>query len=84
MQTLIQDVTYFITEWDDTHWPVVVRNIGRGARTIRHRADGSPYMRRGGDVLLKYSDGLVHRVSSKYFTSLNPRLAAWVPNPHGC
>lgn len=76
---IIQNVTYFITEWDDTRWPVVVRNIGRRARTIRRRADGSPYIRRGGDVLMRYNDGLCHRVSARHFASLSPSLAAWAP-----
>jgi hypothetical protein len=33
----------------------------------------------GGDVLMQYQDGVVHRVTARYFESLNPSVAAFAP-----
>lgn len=68
---ITQDVRYSIKEWDDTEAFVKVRTVG--GRVVRRRADGTPFICSGGDVLMQYTDGEVHRVSSKYFESLNPK-----------
>jgi len=79
MKKFPQDVHYVITEWDGTLSVVKARHVGRGARTYGYRTDGKPYLRAGGDVLMQYQDGVVHRVSARYFESLNPSVACYAP-----
>jgi len=80
MKKFPQNTHYFITEWDGSRALVKIRHVGRGARTYGYRNDGKPYLRSGGDVLMKYRDGVVHRVTARYFESLNPSLAALAPS----
>jgi hypothetical protein len=74
---VIQDSFYIVTEWDGTDEVVKVRTVG--GRVVRRRADGTPFLKTGGDVLMLYRDGVCHRVTARYFGSLSPRLNGWNP-----
>lgn len=73
---VLQGAKYYVTEWDGTRSVVKVRNVGQGARTVSRCADSTPHLRRGGDVLMQYEDGVTHRVTARYFQSLQPSVAA--------
>lgn len=70
---IIQNALYGITEWDGTRDYVEVQTVG--GRTTRRRSEGTPFTKKGGDVLMRYSDGVTHRVSARYFASLDPAVA---------
>lgn len=79
MKKFPQNVHFLITEWDGALSVVKARHVGRDARTYSYRSDGKPHLRAGGDVLMQYQDGVVHRVTSQYFESFDPRVAAYAP-----
>lgn len=79
--SITQDIWYVITEWDDSRVYVFVRSVG-DATILRRRADGTPYQCVGGEVLMRYVDGCVHRVSAEYFASLEPEWAWTTPYVH--
>lgn len=77
LSPLVQGTKYAITEWDDSVSVVKIRSVG--GRVVRRCADGSPFLVRGGDVLMQYEDGLTHRVTARYFESLKPApVVDWV------
>lgn len=65
------DLEYAITEWDGSQ-SVVELICCRGSKVAQRRANGEPFRCGGGDVVMRYRNGIEHRVTLSYFLSLNP------------
>ena len=65
------DNEYVITEWDESQ-SVVKLICCRGSKVAQKRVNGEPFTCGGGDVVIRYLNGIEHRITLRYFLSLNP------------